>query len=378
MTEKPRLMQGNEACAHGAIAAGVRFFAGYPITPSTEIAEIMATELPRYGGKFIQMEDEIASMAAVIGASLAGVKSLTATSGPGFSLKQENIGYASMVEVPCVIVNVQRGGPSTGLPTSPAQGDVMQSRWGSHGDRGVIVLCPSSVPECYTLAMRAVNFAEKYMMPVVLLTDEIIGHMREAIVPSVAQEKEIIDRKAPQCSPEEYQPYAPDENGVPVLAPFGKGYRYHVTGLTHDREGFSTMDPKKVSEVNWRLLDKVEKNRNDIVDWEEVDTDDAEYLVLAYGGAARSAREAVEILRATGVKAGLLRPISIWPFPEAPLKKLAKQVKGILVPEMNSGQLCLEVERLAAACTKVEGLFIIDGEAIPPLKIADAVRGMMK
>lgn len=378
MSEKPRLMQGNEACAQGALAAGVRFYAGYPITPSTEIAEIMAEELPRYGGKFIQMEDEIASMAAVIGASLTGVKALTATSGPGFSLKQENIGYAAMAEVPCVIVNVQRGGPSTGLPTSPAQSDVMQTRWGSHGDRGVIALCPSSVPECYTLAMRAVNLAEKYMMPVVLLTDEIVGHMREAIIPAAAAEKEIIGRKKPQCAPEAYQPYAPDENGTPVLAPFGTGYRYHVTGLTHDREGFSTMDPQKVSDSTWRLVDKVEKNKKDIVDWEEVETADAEYLILAYGGTARSAQEAVESLRAEGVKVGLLRPITIWPFPDEPLIKLAKQVKGILVPEMNAGQLCLEVQRVAAGLAPVEGLFVIDGEAITPEEIAAGLRGLMK
>ncbi len=378
MSDTPRLMQGNEACALGAIAAGVRFYAGYPITPSTEIAEIMAAELPIRGGKFIQMEDEIASMAAVIGASLAGVKSLTATSGPGFSLKQENLGYAAMAEVPCVIVNVQRGGPSTGLPTSPAQGDVMQSRWGVHGDRGVIVLSPASVPECYTLAMRAVNLSEIYMMPVILLTDEIVGHMREAIVPAAAAEKEIVDRKKPQCPPEAYRPYAPDENGAPVLAPFGSGYRYHVTGLTHDEEGFSTMDQKKVSAANWRLIDKVEKNRSAIVDWEEYATEDAEYLILAYGGTARSAREAVETLRAEGVKAGLFRPISIWPFPEEPLRRLAKQVKGILVPEMNAGQLFLEVERIAAAITRVEGLFVIDGEAIAPCRIVDGIRGLPK
>ena len=246
MANNVKLLQGNEACALGAIHAGVRFYAGYPITPSTEIAEIMAEELPKYGGKFIQMEDELASMAAVIGASLTGEKALTATSGPGFSLKQENIGYAAMAEVPCVIVNVQRGGPSTGLPTSPAQGEIYQSKYGSHGDRGAIVLTPSSVPECFRLAARAVNLAEKYMTPVILLTDEIVGHMREAIDLDEARKAEVWDRKKPDCKPEDYVPYQPDENGVPILAPFGTGYRYHVTGLTHNKTGFSTMVPSEV------------------------------------------------------------------------------------------------------------------------------------
>lgn len=366
-----KLLQGNEACALGAIHAGVRFYAGYPITPSTEIAEIMAEELPKYGGKFIQMEDEIAGMAAIIGASLTGKKTLTATSGPGFSLKQENIGYAAITEVPCVIVNVQRGGPSTGLPTSPAQGDVYQARYGSHGDRGVIVLTPASVPECFRLAVRAVNLAEKYMTPVVLLTDEVIGHMREAIDLEEARKLPVYDRKKPSCAPEDYLPYAPDENGAPVLAPFGTGYRYHVTGLTHDKEGFSTMVPEKVESLNWRLINKIENNKKDIVEWEEVYTDDADSVILAYGGSARAAREAVEILRAKGEKVGFFRPITIWPFPDEALTALLPQVKNILVTEMNAGQLGMEVERVVGGKAKVDGLYVIDGEIMTPQEIID-------
>lgn len=373
-----RLMQGNEACALGAIHAGVRFYAGYPITPSTEIAEIMAEELPKYGGKFIQMEDEIAGMAAVIGASLTGQKALTATSGPGFSLKQENIGYAAMAEVPCVVVNVQRGGPSTGLPTSPAQSEIYQSKYGSHGDRGAIVLCPSSVPECFHLAVRCVNLAEKYMTPVIFLMDEIVGHMREAIDIEEERKAAPYDRKKPDCAPEEYIAYAPDENGAPVLAPFGSGYRYHVTGLTHDETGFSTMVPEKVEKVNQRLVHKVEDNAADIVDWEEIYTEDAESIILAYGGAARAAREAVELLRAEGEKVGMFRPISIWPFPEAALKALLPKIKSIFVTEMNAGQLAGEVKKIVGGEPLVDGLFVMDGEIMTPQEIADAWKGANK
>lgn len=373
-----RLMQGNEACALGAIHAGVRFYAGYPITPSTEIAEIMSEELPKYGGKFIQMEDEIAGMAAIIGASLTGQKTLTATSGPGFSLKQENIGYAAIAEVPCVVVNVQRGGPSTGLPTSPAQGEIYQSKYGSHGDRGAIVLTPSSVPECFRLAVRCVNLSEKYMMPVILLMDEIVGHMREAIDLEEERKAEIYDRKKPDCAPEDYVAYAPDENGAPILAPFGSGYRYHVTGLTHDETGFSTMVPEKVERVNRRLIDKVENNKEDIVMWEETYTDDAEDLIIAFGGAARAAREAVEMLRAEGEKVGLFRPISVWPFPDAALTALLPHIKSVFVTEMNDGQLAGEIKKVVNGKTKVSGLFVMDGEIMTPGEIIDAWKGAAK
>ena len=373
-----RLMQGNEAAALGAIHAGVRFYAGYPITPSTEIAEIMAEELPKYGGKFIQMEDEIAGMAAIIGASLTGEKALTATSGPGFSLKQENIGYAAMAEVPCVVVNVQRGGPSTGLPTSPAQGEIYQAKYGSHGDHGAIVLTPSSVPECFELAVRCVNLAEKYMTPVILLMDEIVGHMREAIDMEKERKAEVYDRKKPDCAPEDYVAYAPDENGAPVLAPFGSGYRYHVTGLTHDESGCSTMAPDKVEKVNWRLVNKVENNKKDIVAWEETYTEDAESLIVAYGGAARAAMEAVELLRAEGEKVGLFRPISIWPFPDEALTALLPKVKSVFITEMNAGQLAGEVKKIVNGAAAVDGLFVIDGEIMTPQEIVDAWKGANK
>ena len=373
-----RLMQGNEACALGALHAGVRFYAGYPITPSTEIAEIMAEELPKYGGKFIQMEDEIAGMAAIIGAALTGVKALTATSGPGFSLKQENIGYAAMAEVPSVVVNVQRGGPSTGLPTSPAQGEVMQAKYGSHGDRGAIVLTPATVPECFRLAVKSVNLAEKYMTPVILLMDEVVGHMREAIDVEEERKAEVYDRKKPDCAPEDYVAYAPDENGAPILAPFGSGYRYHVTGLTHDETGFSTMAPEKVERVNRRLIDKVKDHKEDIVMWDETATDDAEGLIIAYGGSARAAMEAVELLRSEGEKVGLFRPISLWPFPDDALMALIAKAKTILVTEMNDGQLAGEIRKIVGGKADIHSLNVIDGEIMTPQEICDAWKGAKK
>ena len=260
---KYKLVQGNEACVEGAIAAGMTFFAGYPITPSTEIAEISSQKLPKLGGKFIQMEDELASMAAIIGASLTGAKSMTATSGPGFSLMQENLGYAMITEVPCVIVNVQRGGPSTGLPTSPAQGDVMQAKWGTHGDHPAIAITPNSVQETYECTVKAFNLAEKYITPVILLMDETVGHMREKMVFKDASEIEVINRKKPTCKPEDYVAYRPDEDMVPPMASFGEGYRYHVTGLTHDETGFPTNNNEISEKLITRLVDKVEKNLDD-------------------------------------------------------------------------------------------------------------------
>ncbi|MEL7567933.1 MAG: 2-oxoacid:acceptor oxidoreductase subunit alpha [Dehalobacterium sp.] len=371
-----QLLQGNEACALGALRAGVSFFAGYPITPSTEIAEMMAKELPKVGGKFIQMEDEIAGMAAVIGASLTGKKVLTATSGPGFSLKQENLGYACASEIPCVVVNVMRGGPSTGLPTSPAQGDVMQAKWGTHGDHPVIALCPSSIKECYTLAVRAVNLAEKYMTPVILLMDEVVGHLREPLNFEEVQDLEIIDRKKPDTTPDKYQPYGGGEDGIPALAPFGTGYRYHVTGLTHDESGYSTMVPKAVERINLRISNKIENNLGDILEFESQNIGEAEVVILAYGGTARSAKEAMERLNALGHKIGLFRPITIWPFPEQEIRKIAGKVKAIVVPEMNMGQLRQEVERAAGGMTRVVGANKVDGELITPEEIISVVKGV--
>jgi 2-oxoglutarate ferredoxin oxidoreductase subunit alpha len=377
MKSKVRLMQGNEACVEGAIAVGMRFYAGYPITPSTEIAELSAEKLPLVGGRFMQMEDEIGGMAAVIGASLTGAKSMTATSGPGFSLKQENIGYAAIAEVPCVIVNVQRGGPSTGMPTSPAQSEVMQSRWGTHGDHPIIVLTPSSVRETFDLTVRAFNMAEKYRTPVILLMDEVIGHMREKVQLPDPSEIEIIDRKRPDCSSEEYLPYKPDEDLVPPMADFGTGYRYHVTGLVHDETGFPSNSTADADKLIRRLSNKIEMHRDEIVSWEEENTGDAEILILSYGCVARSAKAAMNMLRSKGIKVGIFRPITIWPFPEKRLKELAAKVKTIIVPEMNLGQLVLEVERVCACETKIERLNKVSCEIIYPEEIISKIEEVL-
>jgi 2-oxoglutarate ferredoxin oxidoreductase subunit alpha len=369
MKSKFRLMQGNEACVEGAIAAGMKFFAGYPITPSTEIAEISAEKLPRIGGKFLQMEDEIAGMAATIGASLTGLKSMTATSGPGFSLKQENIGYAAIAEIPCVIVNVQRGGPSTGQPTSPAQGDVMQARWGTHGDHPVIALTPSSVRETFDLTVKAFNMAEKYRTPVILLMDEVIGHMREKVQLPDPSEIEIIDRKRPDCSSEEYLPFKPDEDLVPPMADFCTGYRYHVTGLIHDETGFPSNSTAEADKLIRRLCNKVEMHKDDIISWEEENAEDAEVLILSYGCVSRAAKSAMKALRKRGIKVGIFRPITIWPFPEKRLRELAEKVNTIIVAEMNLGQLVLEVERICNNITKIDRVNKVNGEIIYPEEI---------
>ena len=371
MTENnKRLMQGNEACVEGAIAAGMRFFAGYPITPSTEIAEISAAKLPRIGGKFIQMEDEIASISAIIGASLTGVKAMTATSGPGFSLKQEGIGYAIMAEVPCVIVNVQRGGPSTGLPTSPAQGDIMQARWGTHGEHSIIALYPSTVKEIFNTTIRAFNLSEKYRTPVILLMDEVIAHMREAVdLPDISEIK-IYNRKKPSVGPEEYKPYKVLKgNIVPEMANIGEGYRYHVTGLIHDESGAPTNDNRIAEELVLRLVNKIENNLDDIVYYEKYELDDAEEAIVAFGATARSAKSAIDTLRAKGRRIGMFRPITIWPSPKKQLTELAKKVKRIMVVEMNMGQYLLEVERIAGKYTEVLGYGRVNGELVTPKEI---------
>jgi len=374
---KARLIQGNQACAEGAIAAGVTFFAGYPITPSTEIAEIMSEELPKIGGKFIQMEDEIGSMACILGASLTGKKVLTASSGPGISLKQEAIGYASMAEIPCVIVNVQRLGPSTGGPTSTAQGDIMQARWGTHGDHPIIALCPATVKECFDLTVKAVNFAEKFRTPVYVLLDEIIGHMREKVILPNKEDIEIVDRKRPSTKPGDYKPYRTDESLIPEMADYGTGYKWHVTGLHHDETGFPTTKPALVEKLMNRLMSKLDKYKEEILLWQEESTDDAEVLIVAYGSTARSALDAVEKLREAGIKVGLFRPITIWPFPEEALARLAANVKGVIVPEMNYGQLYLEVERICKDKCKTSGLFKVNSEPITPDEIIAKVREVL-
>lgn len=343
---KARLMQGNEACAAGALAAGVRFFGGYPITPSTEIAEYMAANLPKVGGTFIQMEDEIASMGVILGASLAGKKVLTATSGPGFSLKQELIGYATIAEIPSVIVNVQRVGPSTGQPTSPSQGDVMQARWGTHGDHPVLALSPWTVREAFDAAVMAVNYAERFRTPVILLMDEIVGHLRERIELPEASELNIYPRRTPKKTRAEgYEPFTPDDDLVPNVADFGTGYHIHVTGLIHDETGFPVGNPQVTKDSISRLHEKLKLAGEEIIHTEEFFTDDAEYAVVAYGGTARTAYEAVRNAREKGQKVGLVRLLTIWPFADKKINELSKKVKGILVPELNYGQLVYEVER---------------------------------
>jgi len=370
---KKRLLQGNEACVEGAIYAGCRFYAGYPITPSTEVAEGMSVRLPKLGGKFIQMEDEIGGIAAALGGSLAGLKSLTATSGPGFSLKQECIGYACLAEIPLVIVNVMRGGPSTGYPTGPSQSDIMQAKWGTHGDHPVIAVTPSTVPEILSETIRAFNLSEKYRTPVIVLYDEILGHMREPVELPEKGDIEVIDRAKPECKPEEYFPYD-DRFLVAPLAPFGEGYRFHVTGLNHKQDGFPTNDSKVIDRNNRRIMEKVDLNREEIWKNEETMLEDAEVAIFTVGSTARSARFAVNELRKAGVKAGLLRPLTIWPFPDRAVAELAKKVKTIIVPEMNLGQMYHEVERCAKGNCAVEGLFRVDGEPITPAQIMQTVK----
>lgn len=367
-------MQGNEACARGAIEAGVRFFAGYPITPSSEIAEILAEALPGMGGKFIQMEDEIASMAAVIGASLTGVKAMTATSGPGFSLKQENIGFAALTEIPCVIVNVMRGGPSTGVPTGPGQSDIMQCRWGTHGDHPAICLTPAYVQEVFSETVRAFNLAEKYRMPVQVLYDEIVGHMRERIEFPEPGDLEVIDRQGPTVPPEEYKPFDPSFGDVPPLAAFGSGYRFHVTGLNKAADGFPTTKANLVDDEQRRQIRKVDAAQAEIESNEEYLTEDAEVVIFAYGSTSRSARYAVNELRKEGIKAGLFRPITLWPFPEKRVAELGKQAKAIVVPEMNLGQMVLEVERVTKGSCTIGFIGRVDGEPINPGQIMDKVK----
>jgi 2-oxoglutarate/2-oxoacid ferredoxin oxidoreductase subunit alpha len=363
------LLQGNEAMVEGALAAGCRFFAGYPITPATEISEIMSTRLPAVDGTFIQMEDEISSMGAIVGASLAGVKSMTATSGPGFSLMQENLGFACIAEVPCVIVNVMRGGPSTGLPTSVSQGDVMQARWGTHGDHPMIVLAVSTTRDCFDITVKAFNLSEKYRTPVIILSDEVVAHTREKISLPHPEELEIVSRIRPSMPPEWYVPYEDNSRGVPLMGIFGDGYRYHVTGLVHDVRGFPTQRPDEIVPFMNRLFRKIYQHFFDIQMAEHEQTADAEILVIAYGSVARSARRAVRDARERGIKAGLLQLITLWPFPRQILEPLLRQVRAVLVPELNLGQMSREVKRVNQATTRIETLNRIDGNLITPDEI---------
>ena len=371
-----RLLQGNEAVVEGALAAGCRFFAGYPITPATEISEVMSWRLPAVDGTFIQMEDEIASLGAVIGASLAGAKSMTATSGPGFSLMQENLGFACVAEVPCVIVNVMRGGPSTGLPTHVSQGDVQQARWGTHGDHPIIVLAAATTRDCFELTVAAFNLSERYRTPVILLLDEVVAHTREKIVLPPAAEVKVVDRVRPTMPPEWYVPYADTASGVPPMGIFGDGYRYHVTGLIHDVHGFPTERADEIVPFMNRLFRKISQHFGDIQLVAAEMTEDAEVLVVAYGSVARSAQRAVADARERGIKAGLLKLLTLWPFPRRLLTPHLQRVKAVLVPELNLGQISREVKRVNQGITRIETLNRIDGKLITPEEIVERLKNL--
>jgi 2-oxoglutarate ferredoxin oxidoreductase subunit alpha len=367
-------MMGDVACAEGAISAGCRFFGGYPITPATEIAERMARRLPQVDGVYIQMEDELASMIAVLGGSWGGAKSMTATSGPGFSLMMENLGLGIMTETPCVLVNVQRGGPSTGLPTLVAQGDMMQARWGSHGPYEIIALAPASPQELFDLTIRAFNLAEKYRTPVLVMTDAEVGHMTEKVVIPPPEEIEIAPRRKPTVSPHEYLPYKADDDLVPPMANFGEGYRIHITGLTHDERGYPVIDAETQEKLVSRLIAKIQKNKADIIQLEEDGLEDAEVVVCSYGIASRTSLWPVELARKEGIKVGTLRLVTVWPFAEERIRELAGKVKAFVVPELNYGQIVLEVERCAAGQAEVILVPHAGGDIHDPNKVLEAIR----
>jgi 2-oxoglutarate ferredoxin oxidoreductase subunit alpha len=369
-------MQGDIACAEGAICAGCRFFGGYPITPATEVAQRMSERLPIVGGMYIQMEDELASMNAVLGAAWAGSKAMTATSGPGFSLMMENLGLGIMLETPCVLVNVQRGGPSTGLPTLVGQGDMMQARWGSHGDYSIIALAPSSPQELFDMTIDAFNLAERYRVPVLVMTDAEVGHMTEKVVIPPPDEIEIVPRRKPTVPPEEYLPYhvEPGEWVAP-MAVAGDGYRIHTTGLTHNAKGYpATSDDSAQWPLVQRLIDKIEKNKDDIVMLEENGLDDADVAIASYGIAARTAIWPMQLARAEGIKVGMLRLRTVWPFPDETIHDLAGTVDGIVVPEINMGQIVREVTRCAAGQTQVISVPHPGGGIHDPKKVLNAIR----
>lgn len=340
-------LDGDHACAEGALAAGCRFFAGYPITPSTEVAERIAERFPHVGGIFIQMEDELGSMAAVVGAAWGGAKAMTVTSGPGFSLMMENIGLAAMMETPCVVVNVQRGGPSTGLPTMVGQADMMQARWGSHGDYEIIALCPNSPQEVFDLTIEAFNLSEQYRVPVLLMMDECVGHMTEKVVIPEADKIQLTPRRYTAKPPREYLPYLPCDDLVPEIIKAGDGYRIHSTGLTHDERGYPVMSAEAQNKLVQRLVDKIRKNVDKIVRIEEHDTDGADVVVVSYGITNRVVQAALADARKEGIKVGDIKLVTVWPFPERRIAELAERVKAFVVPEINFGQIILEVERCA-------------------------------
>jgi 2-oxoglutarate/2-oxoacid ferredoxin oxidoreductase subunit alpha len=363
-----KFTQGNETCAEAALLAGLDFYGGYPITPSSEIAEVLSLRMPQEGKVFIQLEDEIASMASIIGASLGGSASMTATSGPGFSLMQENLGYAVVAEVPCVLVNVQRMGPSTGDPTAPAQGDVMQAKWGTHGDHPMLTLCPSSIQEVLELTVVAFDFAERFRTPVILLLDEIVAHMREKV--AFPSEDDVIVFKRNESlgkTGEKYLPYdMKTENDVPPLVSFGRGARYHVTGLIHDEAGFPTRDRKQIKDWYDRIYNKFEKGKNRILLYDVYNMRDADTVIISYGVSARVGMEAMVRARKLGKKVGMLKLLTIWPLAEEVITEILNNVKKVVVPEMNRGQLIMEIERLNRANCQVIGVNQYDGEIVKP------------
>ncbi|MCD6424911.1 MAG: 2-oxoacid:acceptor oxidoreductase subunit alpha [Chloroflexota bacterium] len=374
-------MLGDHACAEGAILAGCRFFAGYPITPATEIAERMSVRLPQVEGKYVQMEDELASMNAVLGASWAGVKSMTATSGPGFSLMMENLGLGIMLETPCVLVNVQRGGPSTGLPTLVGQQDMMQARWGSHGDYEIIALSPGSPQELFDLTIRAFNLSEKYRTPVLVMTDAEVGHMTEKVVIPPVEEIEILHRplvSRGDLEPDHFRIYRASPKGDPgYVSPMvkaGDGFRIHVTGLTHDERGYPAMNPE-ANELNVsRIMQKITANQKDIIQLEKEKLRGADVVVVSYGISARTSLWPIDQARKEGIKVGYLRLITVWPFPEEFISKLAEKVQAFVVPEINMGQMVREVQRSAAGKTKVIGVHKPGGDILDPRDVLEAIR----
>lgn len=367
-------LMGDVACAEGALAAGCRFFGGYPITPATEVAERMAARLPDVGGTFIQMEDEIAAIAAVLGASWAGVKSMTATSGPGFSLMMENIGLGLCTETPCVVVNVQRAGPSTGLPTGGAQGDMMQARWGSHGDYEIIALAPSSAQEAFYQTITAFNLSEKYRLPVLVMTDAIVGHMSERVVIPEAKDLKIVSRSVPTGRKDRFKPFKPGPNGVAPMPAAGDGYNFHITGLTHDEKGYPVMTVEAQAEMMTRITDKIRNNLDDIVRTDRYRMDDAEIAIISYGASSRTGMAAVDEARKMGIKAGLLRLLTVWPFPVNQIQELAKQVKGFVTVEINLGQIHLEVERCVGGRVPTYLVGHAGGTIISPDRVIEVLK----
>ncbi len=371
-------MNGDDACCEGALAAGCRFFAGYPITPATEIAERMSRRLPDLGGLYIQMEDEIASMAAVLGASWGGVKAMTSTSGPGFSLMMENIGLGICTETPCVICNVQRAGPSTGLPTLVGQGDMMQARWGSHGHYEIIALAPSSPQEMFDFTIRAFNLSEQYRIPVIIMADEVVGHLTERVVIPPEENIVSVNRRKPAVPPGEYLPYRPDQDGVAPMAGCGEGYRIHITGLTHDERGYPGMNVETQSQMVNRLIGKIRNNKDRIIRTENLYLDDADVVVVAYGISARSATQAVREARAGGIHAGLIKLETVWPFPETLIRDTARRVRALIMPEINAGQMVLELERCAGGACPVRLVSHLGGSIIHPGVILKDMKDALK